>query len=478
MPTPAHRIPVTVLAGQSNATGLALAAQIFHATAAAGGMMVHVAMNGSALAATAGTDAGHWNAPDARHAMGENLALLFAQLASILDPASPSHVPGAYLDNVIWVQGEADACTGAAARAYGANLRAFHAALTARFGAHDLIVSGLSDVPADNGSFSDSHVANWQIIQRHQREVAAGLPTIHVVNPDTLAAHAGLSADDMFRADLLHYNNSFASQLGRALSAAAFADHQAAQNPVSAARIGTRGNDVFHLSLTPFAQVFAGPGHDRAILTAALDLAVIEATATSTRIIAMPNGQTRMLDLIGVEALWLGAGNDTIHLAGGVAYLHSGAGNDSVQGGARSESLALGPGQDRAQGGGSRDILLGGTGDDALWGQTGNDWLRGGAGQDHLFGGSGRDRLAGGPGADVLQGGTGADWFVFSPASGQDRITDFDPHTDHLLFRGLALHDLTLRQIGDDLVITTATTRLVIADTLLADLPRADILFL
>jgi Ca2+-binding RTX toxin-like protein len=480
MPATDRRIPITVLAGQSNANTSAIAVEVFRATASAGGMMVHIAMNGSALAASSTTDAGHWNAPGPDVPMGENLAILFAQLASILDPASPSHVPGAYLDNIIWVQGEADAYSSAAARTYGENLRAFHAALTARFSAHDLILSGLSDVPGDLRDIPTGHAANWDVIQQHQQAVAAALGSVRLVDPDAVAAQGGYTPADMFRDDFLHYDDSagFATLLGRRLALAAIGT----SNAINAAaatdpNIGTPGNDIFHLAVPRFSQVLAGGGHDHAVIAATTSLTVIEATSASTRVIDRSDTQPRILDLIRLESLTLGSGHDRVHLAGGVITLDTRAGDDRVTGSTRAEHIRLGYGNDRATGGGGNDSLLGGLGNDTLHGQDGRDWLHGGCRDDTIFGGAGHDRILGGQGNDLLLGGAGADRFIFSTAADHDRITDFEPSCDMLILQDMDYRDLAFHQQGPDLVITNGTFRLVLDDISLQDLPRTDLLF-
>jgi len=73
-----------------------------------------------------------------------------------------------------------------------------------------------------------------------------------------------------------------------------------------------------------------------------------------------------------------------------------------------------------------------------MLGQDDDDSLFGGAGDDVLDGGAGADRLEGGGGVDALTGGSGADRFVFVPGDGIDRIADFAPGEDRLLFVGLA----------------------------------------
>ena len=453
MPTADRRIPITVLAGQSNANANALVVEVFRATVAAGGMMVHVAENGSALDAGVPTASGHWNAASADQAMGENLAILFRQLTSILDPASPSHVPGAYLENIVWVQGESDAYLTSAARDYGANLRAFHAALTARFGAHDLIISGLSDAPDNNHSFSGNHAGNWDRIQNQQTALAWSTESVRIVDPDSVARLAGIAAADMFRDDWIHYDDAtgFGARLGRALADMAFDDgNPAAAMAASRAVVGTSGNDVFTLGMAAFAQVLAGPGEDRAVITGSASLTVIEATATSTRIIAGTAAQPRILDLLRVESLQLGSGQDVVRLAGGVARLATGAGNDTVQGAAQAEVVWLGDGRDVANGGRRNDTLAGGDGADALQGGHGYDWLRGGA---------------------------GADTFIFGACSGVDRITDFNPAQDQIGLWDATWREVTLRQSGQDVIITTDTSGLRVEDVLVTDLQKSDLLF-
>jgi Ca2+-binding RTX toxin-like protein len=72
-----------------------------------------------------------------------------------------------------------------------------------------------------------------------------------------------------------------------------------------------------------------------------------------------------------------------------------------------------------------KDTFIGFSGADWLRGNAGNDTLNGGAGNDTISGGVGNDYLAGAQGNDILAGNAGNDTFVFGPAFGQDRITDF-----------------------------------------------------
>ena len=62
MPIADRRIPIVVLAGQSNANSTQLSMEVFRPVATSGGMLVHLAVNGSALSDRLVTGSGNWNA--------------------------------------------------------------------------------------------------------------------------------------------------------------------------------------------------------------------------------------------------------------------------------------------------------------------------------------------------------------------------------------------------------------------------------
>lgn len=68
--------------------------------------------------------------------------------------------------------------------------------------------------------------------------------------------------------------------------------------------------------------------------------------------------------------------------------------------------------------------------------------LEGTAEANTLTGGAGDDIIRGGRGNDVLAGGAGEDTFIFARGDGADRITDFSPGPDRLLFQGIAADQL------------------------------------
>lgn len=167
----------------------------------------------------------------------------------------------------------------------------------------------------------------------------------------------------------------------------------------------------------------------------------------------------------GANRLYGHLGADTLVGRGGDDWLFGGEGDDVLVGGAGRDVLDGGNGFDLASywdapgavlvdlagnfatGAAGADQLrnieavVGGAGNDTISGQAaanllngaeGDDLLQGRGGDDTLLGGGGADSLHGGSGDDVLTGGLGADHFVFT--EGRDRITDFDPLADMLIF--------------------------------------------
>lgn len=73
------------------------------------------------------------------------------------------------------------------------------------------------------------------------------------------------------------------------------------------------------------------------------------------------------------------------------------------------------------------------------------DRISGNSAANTLYGQGGNDTLAGGTGIDTMSGGAGADSFVFAEAAGStnaDRVLDFVPGTDQLLFENGVLTGL------------------------------------
>ncbi len=184
----------------------------------------------------------------------------------------------------------------------------------------------------------------------------------------------------------------------------------------------------------------------------------------------------------GNDRVYGNSGDDTLGGNNGADLLDGGHGNDRIFGGYQNDRLFGSFGSDTLDGGRGSDTLDGGNGNDVLKGGTGSDILRGGQGNDTLVGGGGNDILAGNVGNDIMTGGGGADSFVFRP--GTDRITDFQD-VDRIVLKfadpitGYSdLRNNHMTQSGDDVVINDGLgNRLILEDTLLADLGRDDFIF-
>lgn len=191
------------------------------------------------------------------------------------------------------------------------------------------------------------------------------------------------------------------------------------------------------------------------------------------------NGEDLLCGEAGADRLLGGWQSDTLsggsgadRLLGDQEWLSSQGANDRLDGGDDAD-LLIGDatniygsgkgGNDRLTGGAGNDILIGDGdamtdgakgGADTLEGGDGDDWIYGdgrvwdatvGGGADKLYGGSGTDHLIGGGGNDLLTGGSGADWFVFTPGSGADEISDFTSGADHI---DLSAFDIAFEQLG------------------------------
>ncbi|MFT6119526.1 MAG: Ca2+-binding RTX toxin-like protein [Yoonia sp.] len=134
------------------------------------------------------------------------------------------------------------------------------------------------------------------------------------------------------------------------------------------------------------------------------------------------------------DTLYGGAGKDTLKGGKGNDLLYGGDDDDQVLGKGGNDTLYGDAGNDTLKGGGGKDVLHGDAGNDVLLGRSGDDTMYGGGGDDLLKGGNGDDILYGGEGDNTLDGGAGKDTFVFSRASGDSTIADFDLFSDVLAF--------------------------------------------
>jgi len=473
LPTP---IPIVVLAGQSNANNAAIITATFQRVAASGGLMVHQAVNGSPLSSTLDGGRGDWSAGRGAD-QGELLDRLNRQLDSILNPASSSYVPGAFLDSVIWIHGGADIFTRSAANSYQANLSALNASLTTRYGAHDLVIGGMAEASYLNRNLPSYQATNWKTVQKAQETLAAADPRIVLVNPDTVAQAHRLTAQNMFQSDYIHYtdNAGFATLFGRALANAALPGLQAnalfsqSLGGERSYRTGTGGNDSFTLPAAGLAQVLGGGGFDRVSLAdRASGVTLTMLSETNHRITGNAGGPSLFVDLMQVESIRLTSGKDRVALGGSLTEVYTLGGADVVGGSWKAETIYLGDGHDYAFSSGGNDRIYGENGADTLWASTGNDQLFGGFDDDRLFGGAGNDTLSGGPGRDQ---------FVFFPSEGSDVVTDFQNGTDTLWMRGQGWGDLRFTAQGNHTLVQGLNVSVLLHNVTVQMLDAGDFIF-
>ncbi len=429
MPTP---IPVVILAGQSNAANSSLSIGVMQSVADHGGLIIQQAVGGAPLSDALDRGTGDWAAPN-----GELYLSMIAQADAMLDPNSPTYIPGAYIAAVVWVQGEADTWSAAASKLYLANLTAMAADLTKRYGPLEFVISGLSDNVGVIDTPDGRRLANWNTVQAAQVAFDQNVAHSTLIDPDALAAANKVPASAMFRSDGLHYSPRFGPILGQALGDAAFALPQtmaaqarAVAPPHLSYKIGTSGNDTFSFSKDGIYQAFGATGTDCVKLGAGMQpVEVIGSGKDVIRVYGHDRPDSLMIDLVSVEKIFLTKGADHITLDGLAIRIAAGAGDD---------------------------VMIGSTADDTVWLDAGNDRFDGRGGNDIAYGGAGKDSLAGGGGDDTLVGGSGADVFIFRPNGGNDIITDFQDRSDKIDLSGydITFADLGLTAIGRDVLIT------------------------
>jgi Ca2+-binding RTX toxin-like protein len=220
---------------------------------------------------------------------------------------------------------------------------------------------------------------------------------------------------------------------------------------------GNEGNDTLVGGRGGFDNMFGGEGNDL------LDDRLDDIPA------AFSEGGANFDGGAGDDTIFSGAADDLIQLSGdyGRDSIDGGAGRDSVSfqsaesavvvnlaagtaGSAtviRVENAYGGTFDDHITGNGGANVLSGAPFFGSAFAPDGNDTLFGLAGHDTLLGGNGNDWLQGGTWSDTLTGGAGADSFVWAEAGSNqvDRVTDFTPGLDELLFE-----NATLTALGDE----------------------------
>ncbi|WP_158964865.1 sialate O-acetylesterase [Chachezhania sediminis] len=478
-------LPIFVLAGQSNAAAIrsALERALDQRHGPDGYRLVTVADAGAPL--LRGRDGMDWATAS------ELPADLAAQTRAMLDGT-----PDGDLHGLIWLQGEADTYDFTGADGY-------KAALDALFTAFRSAVPGASDIPVSLVALSGLAAAapdraNWNTIRDAQDRLAQDDPRVHLLDPDAVAAAAGIDLAAMFQ-DHLHYSDAMRAELATAILNLLDSAGQTGNGPVRngvptdgddifgpdgavSAMAGGAGSDIYFVDdrgdrITELKD----QGNDTVIASVSFSLRPVSRhveglTLTGdARLKGIGNGlDNTITGNTGNNRLKGGAGDDVLHGGAGNDVLVGQAGFDRLEGGAGNDRFVVtdrndmpveyaGEGRDtviarvsfalRDHGHeievlrlkGTRDLNgMGNGADNLIVGNGGDNRLNGAWGDDRIIGGGGRDRIADDKGDDIFTGGGGADTFVFALAAGNDHITDFRPGTDRLAFEGLTgMADLT-----------------------------------
>lgn len=454
-------VPIIVFAGQSNANNTGSIAAIFDRVAASNGLLVQAAINGSPLASKVGPD---WSAGTTK---GELLKNLFNLIDPLLNPKSPSYVPGAYLDTVIWSQGGADVFAKGSAKAYQTNLTDLITTLQSRYGMADFVISGLGDSSLQGRGLTGQMAQNWQMVKSAQQAVTT-LPHVTLINPDLVAAKAGFTPAQMYAADFIHYKDGFGAALGTALANSVL-PKQSSATLGDSYRTGTQGADNFAVTPKGMMQIYGNAGSDTVTLNAAGKGVLVQDQGFTTSHVTDKSGDgTFHLNLISIETISLTNMGDEARLNGVITALFTMGGNDKVIGSAAAETVNLGDGNDYAALQGGNDTIEGG---------AGSDTILGGGGEDRLFGGTGGDKILGGAGNDILTGGAGTDQFVFEMGGGQDRITDFQNSLDKLVISGATWANIRVTTNGAATEISFLDSRVILDNTTATQIDASDFIF-
>lgn len=103
---------------------------------------------------------------------------------------------------------------------------------------------------------------------------------------------------------------------------------------------------------------------------------------------------------------------------------------------------------------GGNDTVYGSDGNDIICGNEGDDVIHAGSGGDLVCGGDGDDVLDGGNDDDFLYGGSGNDTYVFGKNYGTDIISDSEGVSTIKIADGIALDELDIISVGEDMVIS------------------------
>ncbi len=229
-----------------------------------------------------------------------------------------------------------------------------------------------------------------------------------------------------------------------------------AGNDIISSGSGAQTLDFSNAELMSIERIDGGAGNDQITGSAGADVIVggagndvLDGAAgdDTLRYEGASNGFDTVSGGSGFDVLQGGTGDDVIGLTrfdanNGIERIDGGMNTDIISGGSGAQVLDF-----------SNVELMS---IERIDGGAGNDQITGSAGADVIVGGAGKDRLIGGIGADWLSGQSGADTYRFAPGSGVDTIDEQGAlgNTDVVAFDGdVTKEDLWLFRRDDDLVL-------------------------
>ncbi len=198
---------------------------------------------------------------------------------------------------------------------------------------------------------------------------------------------------------------------------------------------------------TSFYEHFASMGDDYKFLMETADKVITYGTDDSDNI----EGTAQQ------EAVFAGAGNDTIYTRQGDDLVYGGNGDDYIDTCEDNDIIFGEDGNDTINTGSGDDVVYGGSGNDSIYNSDGNDYIDGGDGDDYIETRSGNDTIVGGRGNDsIFDNFGGNETFIYNLGDGNDTIYNYGSNDSDTIQFGDGITPENVRFHGEDsdLVIT------------------------
>jgi hypothetical protein len=131
-----------------------------------------------------------------------------------------------------------------------------------------------------------------------------------------------------------------------------------------------------------------------------------------SNVITVGHGANRIWTDGGADLITAGDGDNEIH-AGGVADVVAvGDGANRIWTGSGDDTITTGDGDNEIHAGSGNDVISTGSGNDRIWSDGGDDRIDAGGGNDVIEAGAGNDLVRAGAGNDRVQGGAGDDILI------------------------------------------------------------------